>query len=192
MNIENKFIETHPMDVLQSLESAIASLPGEEKIFEHCIKLSSSAKLICQNNVKIQPYTTYDGPIFLAENAFVGPYCFLRGPLYIGPNVKIGPYSEIKNSVLMEGTTITHRNIIPDCVLQKNVWLAGGVMITNLRLDKRPVKFTWNGVTKTAEKFGLFAEENSTLGVGVTVMPATYLKKDARIFGPTTIKGVVG
>lgn len=189
--MENEFNQMHPIDALNDLENIITSLSGTLRTFQNTIGLSESARFICQGKTTVQPYVTFDGPIYLGENSFIGPYCFLRGPLYIGPNVTIGAYSEIKNSIIMSGSAITHRNIIPDSVLQQNVWLAGGVMITNLRIDKKPVKFTWNDIQKTSPKFGLFAEQSSILGVGVTVMPGTHLTANKTVFGPTTIKGVV-
>lgn len=191
MDIEKVFSQMHPIDALQSLSEMISTLPGATTTFENTIPLSPTAKFICASKATVQPFAVFDGPIYLEENAFIGPYCFLRGPLYIGKNVLVGPYSELKNSIIMENSKVTHRNIIPDCVICKNVWLAGGVMVTNLRLDKKPVKFTWGNETKQAPCFGLYAEENSTLGVGTVVMPATYLTANTTIIGPTTIKGLV-
>ncbi len=182
---------THPVDVLKELDAMEES--WKPRAFNHSVPLSSNARILCRGRVssEIQPFLAYDGPIFLEENVFIGPHCFLRGPLYIGKNTRIGPYCEIKRSVIMNNSFIAHQNIIPDSVIGSNVWLAGGVMITNLRLDKQPVKVTCNGIEKSADRFGLFIEDNSTLGVRVTVMPGTHVRAGTTVFGPSTIKGVV-
>ena len=178
------------MDALEQLESLIVS-NGKRTDFPNAMPLSNNASFYCEGKATVQPYVTFDGPIFLGENAFIGPYCFLRGPLYIGKNVMIGAYSEIKRSLIMDGAAIAHRNIIPDCVIGRDCWLAGGVMITNLRIDKRPVRLTVRGEEKSASRFGLYIEEKSILGVGVVAMPGTHVKAGVTVYGPSTIKGVV-
>lgn len=180
---------THPIEVLKLLDTMKET--WNVRLTPHSVPLSSNACIFCKGKAVIQPFLAYDGPIFLDENVFIGPHCFLRGPLYIGKNTSIGPYCEIKRSVIMNDTFVTHQNIIPDSVIGSNVWLAGGVMVTNIRLDKQSVKMTCNGIEKSADRFGLFIEDNSTLGVRVTVMPGTYVRAGTTVFGPSTIKGVV-
>lgn len=183
--------ETHPVEVLRKLD--MVSPCWERKTFPNSVPLSPDACIFCRDSstVTVQPFMVYDGPIYLDENVFIGPHSFLRGPLYIGKNSKVGPYCEIKRSVIMNNTRVTHHNIIPDSVLGNDVWLAGGVMITNLRLDEQPVEVSWNGVEKVADRFGLFAGDNSVLGVRVTVFPGTCVSPKTVVYGPCTIKGKV-
>ena len=173
------------------VEPKPTGLPAAEMNLRRLVSALKSINSVANQSSEIQPFLAYDGPIFLEENVFIGPHCFLRGPLYIGKNTRIGPYCEIKRSVIMNNSFIAHQNIIPDSVIGSNVWLAGGVMITNLRLDKQPVKVTCNGIEKSADRFGLFIEDNSTLGVRVTVMPGTHVRAETTVLGPSTIKGVV-
>ncbi len=181
----------HPIDLLENLKEMVYKAKGKGRSFDHSIGLSFNSEFFCAGNAIVQPFVTFDGPIFLGENVFIGPYTFLRGPLYISDNVSIGPYSEIKRSFIGKDTKITHRNIIPDSVIGARCWLAGGVMVTNLRLDKQPIKLKWNDLEKKADRFGMFMEDDATLGVGVTVMPGTYVRKKSVVFGPSVIKGII-
>tara|TARA_Y100000296_G_C5131366_1_gene235751 strand:- start:323 stop:868 length:546 start_codon:yes stop_codon:yes gene_type:complete len=180
---------THPIDTLNSLDSM--EKDWEVRSFPNAMPLSPSAKIYCNGKVTVQPFLTYDGSIFLDEGSFIGPYVFMRGPIYVGKNSSIGPYSEIKRSYIMNNVAIAHRNIIPDSVLGENAWFAGGVMITNLRIDKKPIKVTWDGVEKVGDRFGIFADHDSILGVGVVAMPGTCVTARTTVYGPTAIKGVV-
>lgn len=177
----------HPVDRLATLEEFITSLPGEEREFPHSMKLSENARLICGKNVTVQPFLAYDGIIYLADDTFVGPHCFLRGPLYLGRYARVGPHSEITRSFIDENSEIGHQNIVPDSVIGRNAWFAGGVIVANLKLDKSHIAVKG----KTVPKFGLYAEDNVTLGVRTTVMPGTNAQKNTRVYGPATIQGTV-
>jgi NDP-sugar pyrophosphorylase family protein len=185
------FMLSHPVDILDNLNEYLSTFKGEKKSFKHSVPVTRLSKLVCLGKINVQPFLTYEGIIVIEEGVTIGPYCFLRGPIYIGKNVTIGPYTEIKRSIILENSMVTHRNIIPDSVIKKNVWLAGGVTITNLRIDKKPLDIKWNNEKKKTNKFGLHIENNSTLGVGVTVMPGTHVRPNKCVFGPTAITGVI-
>jgi bifunctional UDP-N-acetylglucosamine pyrophosphorylase/glucosamine-1-phosphate N-acetyltransferase len=182
-----KFLKKiHPMKRLKKL--AKACFQGIEKN-ELATALTPNSKLICQENVIIQPYVCYEGLIYLGKNVFIGPYCFLRGPLYLDDDVKIGPYCEITRSIIGKKTTICHKNIIPDSVVEEEVWIAGGVIFCNTRLDTKKINFTWKKTKLKTKKFGAYVEKKCKIGVNVTAMPGTHISKS--VFGPSTIKNKI-
>jgi len=149
--------------------------------------LSNSSKIIFSKDCIIGPYVTIEGTIYCENNVHIGPYSFLRGPLYLGENVKIGPYCEITRSIIMKNSIVAHKNIIPDAVIEENVWLSGGVILCNTKMNLKKIKFTWEKIVLETEKFSAYIETNAKLGVNTIVMPGTHIKENTTILGPCTI-----
>lgn len=139
----------------------------------------------------MQPFVTFDGPIFLGDGVRIGPYSMLRGPLYIGAGSKIGPYCEVTRSFVGKGSVIAHKNIIPDTVIYDNVWISGGVIVCNVRLDKRSVRLPWGDELRHRDAFGAVIEDDARLGVNVILMPGTVIKRGVHVLGPSSVSGVV-
>lgn len=179
----------NPIEKIQFLKELRIS--DFEETTNSATPINGESKLIQGNNVKIQPFVTYEGIIILGNNVCIGPYTFLRGPLFLDDNVQIGPHCEITRSVILKNTKICHKNIIPDSVINSNVWIAGGVIICNTRIDLKSISFEHDGVKIQLEKFGAYVEENVKIGVNTIIMPGTHIAKNKIIVGPTTVKGKV-
>jgi UDP-N-acetylglucosamine diphosphorylase / glucose-1-phosphate thymidylyltransferase / UDP-N-acetylgalactosamine diphosphorylase / glucosamine-1-phosphate N-acetyltransferase / galactosamine-1-phosphate N-acetyltransferase len=181
----------HPITILNNLNDIVIEMNASSKSFSNATPLSSDASLFCEGKATIQPFVTFDGPIFLGENVVIGPYTFLRGPLYIGQGTQIGPYCEITRSFIKNDVKICHKNIIPDSVIGNKVILSGGVILCNFRLDGKEIELIYNNVRKTTDKFGAIIEDEAHLGVNVVAMPGCHIKSKSFILGPSVIKGVV-
>ena len=101
------------------------------------------------------------GPdVYLGPGCIVEPGVFVKGPAWIGrgsvlrqglycrenilaeEGVTLGHACELKNCYLLPGAEVPHFNYVGDSILGSRAHLGAGVILSNLRLDKRRVQDT--------------------------------------------------
>ena len=81
-----------------------------------------------------------EGNVYIGKNCDIGPNSYIRGNSYFGDNVHVGNAVEIKNSIIMENTNVSHLSYVGDSVIGSNCNIAAGTNIANLRFDNQSVK----------------------------------------------------
>ena len=81
-----------------------------------------------------------EGNVYIGKNCDIGPNSYIRGNSYLGDNVSVGNAVEIKNSIIMENTNVSHLSYVGDSVIGSNCNIAAGTNIANLRFDNQHVK----------------------------------------------------
>jgi bifunctional UDP-N-acetylglucosamine pyrophosphorylase/glucosamine-1-phosphate N-acetyltransferase len=81
--------------------------------------------------------------------------------------------SEIKNSVIRQGTHVPHFSYIGDSYLGKNANMGAGSKIANLRNDSDNVKMMIKGdiLDTGRNKFGAVIGSNASIGVNASIKP---------------------
>jgi bifunctional UDP-N-acetylglucosamine pyrophosphorylase/glucosamine-1-phosphate N-acetyltransferase len=122
---------------------------------------------------EIRSGAVIEEPVAIGDGSVIGPNCFIRKYSSIGKNCKIGQAVEIKNSIIMDNTFVSHLSYVGDSIIGSNCNIGGGAMFANLRLDEKNVKMEVNGlrVDSGRRKLGGIVGDNVKLGVNVTVMP---------------------
>lgn len=125
------------------------------------------------------------GNIVIGDNCMIGTNVVIRGNVRIGNNVRVGYGVEIKDSVIKDGTTIGPLCYIGNSLLEKNVYLGALVRTSNHRLDRVNIN-SWNGEfyeDTGTDKLGTWIKENSSLGIGVVILPGRIVPENS-IFSP--------
>ena len=107
------------------------SLAGSTVIGEDCI-LGPNAHLenmIIGNEVTIKESTLANSSVDHRTN--VGPYAYVRPGSKIGSDAKIGDFVEVKNSIIGNGTKISHLTYVGDAEVGERVNLGCGVVFVN-------------------------------------------------------------
>lgn len=125
------------------------------------------------SSVEIRPGAVIEKPVAIDAGSVIGPNCFIRKYSSIGKNCKIGQAVEIKNSIVMDNTFVSHLSYVGDSIVGRNCNVGGGALFANLRLDEKNVKMEINGtrVDTGKKKLGAIIGDNVKLGARVTVMP---------------------
>jgi bifunctional UDP-N-acetylglucosamine pyrophosphorylase/glucosamine-1-phosphate N-acetyltransferase len=122
---------------------------------------------------EIRPGVVIEDPVAIDDGAIIGPNCYIRAYSSIGKNCKVGQAVEIKNSIIMDDTYVSHLSYVGDSIIGRNVNVGAGTMFANLRLDDKPVKVEINDMRTDSgkRKLGAIVGDNVKFGVNVTVMP---------------------
>ncbi len=151
-----------------------------------------------QGAVVVEPGATVrsgviiEGPTIIREGAIVGPNAYLRGTTLVDREVQIGHSVEVKNSVVMSGTSISHLSYVGDSVIGPDVNFGAGTVVANLRHDGKTVLSTVKGKTVDTgrRKFGCICGPGAktgintslnvgvTLGAGETTQPGAVVERD--------------
>ncbi len=141
-------------------------LEGETIIGEDCVigPNSRMTNMILKNGVKFQASTGMDSTI--GEKTTVGPYAYIRPNCMIGDHVKVGDFVEVKNSVIGDGTKISHLTYIGDTDAGENINFGCGTVTVNYDGKK---KF------RTTIEDGVFIGCNANLVAPVTLKKGSYV-----------------
>ena len=129
------------------------------------------------------------GPAIIMEGVNIRHNAYLRENVIVGPNSIVGNSCEIKNSVLISNVEVPHFNYVGDSILGNKVHLGAGVILSNLRLDKKNILI--NNFDTNLRKIGAFIGDNVQIGCNSVVNPGTIIYPDIIIYPLEIVKGIV-
>ncbi|MFA5330915.1 MAG: bifunctional sugar-1-phosphate nucleotidylyltransferase/acetyltransferase [Methanoregula sp.] len=106
----------YPWDLLKLNERLLKDLPParDGKISSHA---TISGPVLIGKGTTIGPNTVIQGPVVIGTDCTIGPGCCIMPDTSIGSRVTIEPFTFIKNSLVMDDTTISSHSRIADSVI---------------------------------------------------------------------------
>jgi bifunctional UDP-N-acetylglucosamine pyrophosphorylase/glucosamine-1-phosphate N-acetyltransferase len=138
---------------------------------------------------QVEPGVTIKGNVYIGPGTIVKSGTYIEGPSYIGKNCVIGPNAyfrpntvigdecliraEIDDSMIMKGSKAQHHSYIGDSVIGEYVNIAGGVLTSNRRHDRKNHVTIVNGKRVDTGKgfLGAFIGDHVRTGVGTIIYP---------------------
>ncbi|MDR1495896.1 MAG: UDP-N-acetylglucosamine diphosphorylase [Clostridiales Family XIII bacterium] len=108
----------------------------------------------------------------IGANTNVGPFAYVRPGSRIGAGCRIGDFVEIKNSVIGDGTKVSHLTYVGDSDLGRDVNLGCGVVFVN-----------YDGKEKHRTTVG----DGSFIGCNVNLIAPVAVEENAYIAAGTTV-----
>lgn len=174
-------------DYLDANREVINRLNGKiEGEIEDNVKIKG--KIILEKGSVIKSGTYIEGPVCIGKNSTIGPNTYLRSYATIGSRCRIGNAVEIKNSIIMDRTNVSHLSYIGDSIIARNCNIGAGAKVGNLRLDNKNVKVKIKGklVDTGRRKFGCVIGENTKIGLNVMINAGRIIGCNCKI-GPGVI-----
>ncbi len=106
-------------------------IEGNTVIGEDCI-IGPGARLInaaLGNGVSVQNSVVTES--IMGDHCDIGPFAYLRPGAKLGREVKVGNSSEIKNSLIGDGSKVPHLSYVGDATIGKNVNIGAGTITCN-------------------------------------------------------------
>jgi bifunctional UDP-N-acetylglucosamine pyrophosphorylase/glucosamine-1-phosphate N-acetyltransferase len=147
-------------------------LKGKTKIGSFCVIGPNSLIDNCEiaNNVVFNASQAYSAKI--ADYVTVGPFSHLRPNTDLREKVHVGDFVEIKNSVIGEGTKVSHLTYIGDSDIGKKVNFGCGCVTTN-----------YDGIAKHRTKVG----DNAFIGCNTNLLAPVEVGESAYTAAGSTI-----
>ena len=122
-----------PWELIEVNESLIGDLKTEIKgIVEGGAFIHGNVHLDEGSIIRAGVYI--EGNVYIGKNCDIGPNSYIRGNSYFGDNVHVGNAVEIKNSIIMENTNVSHLSYVGDSVIGSNCNIAAGTNIHGIMM----------------------------------------------------------
>jgi bifunctional UDP-N-acetylglucosamine pyrophosphorylase/glucosamine-1-phosphate N-acetyltransferase len=129
-----------------------------------------NGNIIIGKNSKVLPGSFIEGPVSIGSDCKIGPNCYIRSHTSIGNGCHVGNACEVKNSIIMDHSTVPHQNYVGDSVIGERCNLGAGTKIANLRLDKRNIKVILNGKKHDTKRRKLGVVMGDHVQTGINAM----------------------
>lgn len=141
--------------------------------------------------VKLPPYATIIGPVWIGARTEIRPGAFIRGNVIVGADGVLGNACEFKNCLLMDKVQVPHFSYVGDSILGNGAHLGAGVVCSNLRLDQKNVvvRLPDRDVDSGLRKFGAILGDQAEVGCNSVLNPGTLLGKRALVTPLTSFGG---
>ncbi len=118
-----------------------------------------------------------EGHVRIGKHCRVGPNAYLRGCCDIGDHCRIGHAVEVKDCVIGSGSFISHLSYLGDSLLDEDVNLGAGCILSNFRHDAGEIRMPWQGELQYTgrNKLGSHIGAHSRLGCNSVVLPGRVL-----------------
>ena len=177
-----------PWDLLNNIEDMIKWIIANRGA--SLIKIDDD--IYIGENTTIDTNVTIYGPAIIGSNCQIRSSAFIRENVLIGDNCVVGNSSEVKNSILLNQVEAPHFNYIGDSILGNYAHLGAGVILSNLRLDKKEIviKHPTQGLIHTGRrKIGSIIGDCCEIGCNCVMNPGTILEKACMVYPLKNIGG---
>lgn len=178
----------YPWNILRANELGMEHLEGQDVLITSP-GVTIEGVIQIADTVTLRPGTFIQGPVVIDDDATVGPNCFIRPGTYIGKNVRIGSSVEIKNSIILDYTTIGHLSYVGDSIIGRKCNFGAGTKIANLKLDNSEIQMTIKGqrIKTGRKKFGIIMGDSVKTGINVSFMPGICIGEYSHIGAHTLV-----
>ncbi len=117
------------------------------------------------------------GPAYIGRDTVVGPNSYVRPYTVILDQAKVGFNVEVKESLVMNKTHVSHHAYVGDSIIGEECNLGAGTITANLRFDEKPVGYVVKKVKESTNrvKFGAVLGDHVKTGVDVSTMPGVKI-----------------
>lgn len=180
----------HPWEVLPLIKeyilNIIPTLKDEYEKYDEDVYIHKDAK--------IAPSACIMGPTIIGKGSEVRHGAYIRGNAIIGENCVIGNSTEVKNAIIFNNVQCPHYNYVGDSVLGQYAHTGAGVILSNVKSDKKNIAIMVNGekIETGLRKFGSIIGDHVEVGCNCVLCPGTMIYPNSNIYPLTRVRGVIG
>ncbi len=171
------FLIRHPWDLLAIQEQVMSGFKDHHCEGDVSPAATIEGTLSLGKGSRILPGVYLEGSVIIGANCKIGPNCYIRGATSIGNNCHIGQAVEIKNSIIMEKTSIGHLSYCGDSIIGSHVNFGAGTITANFRHDGKTHRSMVNGklLDTGRRKFGTIMGDHVHTGIHTSIYPGRKL-----------------
>ena len=179
---------SYPWDILGANESLLSEIqPLNLGKIEQNVVIQGQVQIGADTIIRANSYIV--GPASIGENCQIGPNCFIRPTTSISNNCHIGSFVEVKNSIIMAGTSIPHHNYVGDSIIGEGCNLGAGTKIANLRFDKEEIMI--GKINSRRHKLGAIIGDGVQTGINVSIDSGSLIGSGTWIGPGALASGVI-
>ncbi|HCX95685.1 MAG TPA: UDP-N-acetylglucosamine diphosphorylase [Spirochaetaceae bacterium] len=188
-----------PWEALHSLDGYLASLLQKADVSGQVVLSPVPEGVHIEGLVYIAEGCVIESGAFIRGPAWIGAGCeirsgcYIRGGVIAGSGAVLGHASEFKHCILLSHAQAPHFNYVGDSVLGIHAHIGAGVILSNYRLDGKPVPVRAMGAGERIEtglaKFGALIGDYCEIGCNTVLNPGTILGAQSVVLPLSNIRG---
>ncbi len=134
------------------------------------------------------------GPAWIGENCEIRNGCYIRENVILGNGVVAGNSSEFKNCLVFDEAQVPHYNYVGDSILGYKAHLGAGVILSNVKLDRKEVSVTTpegKVIPTGLRKFGGIIGDHAEVGCNSVLSPGSLIGRNAIVYPGSQWRGVL-
>lgn len=174
---KESFLIRHPWDLLAIHEQVMATIQDGRIEGDISPAATIEGTLILGKGSRLLPGVYVEGTVIIGADCKIGPNCYIRGATSIGDGCHIGQAVEIKNSIIMERTSIGHLSYCGDSIIGSHVNFGAGTITANFRHDGKTHRSMAGGqlLDTGRRKFGTIMGDHVHTGIHTSLYPGRKL-----------------
>ena len=134
------------------------------------------------------------GPAIIGRNCHIRAGAYCRGYALIGDDCIVGNSSELKNTMMLNGSAAPHYNYCGDSVLGGGANLGAGTKLSNYKIAAdKTVRLVHDGqvIDTGLDKFGAILGDGCATGCNSVLNPGTVLGRNVLVYTCVALRGYV-
>lgn len=179
----------YPWEVLPLLKEYILEIIS--KLSDEYIKYDDN--VYTHKDAIISKTACILGPTIICKGAEIRHCAYIRGNAIIGENAIIGNSTEVKNAIIFNNAKCPHFNYVGDSILGNYAHLGAGVILSNVKNDKKNININFNNevINTGLKKMGAIVGNNVEVGCNSVICPGTIIYPNTDIYPLTRVRGVI-
>lgn len=187
--------EVPPWAWISAIKEALASLPPPAVARPAGLPpgVHIEGPIYLAPGVRLPATATLIGPAWIGAGTEIRPGAYIRGGVIVGEGCVLGNACEFKNCLLLDGVQVPHFSYVGDSVLGNRAHLGAGVVLSNLRLDRKPIVVHADGVAYETglRKFGAILGDDAEVGCNAVLNPGSILGKRSLVMPTLAFSGTL-
>lgn len=155
---------------------------GKQEIYTDNIQENVKIKgnVYIGEGTKIESGAIIQGPVYIGKNCEIMYNAYIRPGTILGDNCTIGYCTEVKHTIMRDGSKVSDLAFVGDSIIGKNSRVGSGVIVANRGFnqseviikdeEKRPINLK-------REAIGVILGDNARIGSNCTTSPGTFIRK---------------
>lgn len=147
--------------------------------------------ILCPGSV-VESGAYIKGPAYVGGQSVIRHGAYLREGSVVGEHCVVGHASEVKASILLDGSSAPHFNYVGDSVLGRNCNIGAGVKLSNVKHTKTEitVKCGEEYYRTGRMKLGAILGDGVALGCNSVCNPGTLVGPGTLVYPNASLRGV--
>lgn len=186
------------MEIFDSSSNLIDEIQESGKQEIHTTDIEENVKIMGNvyigEGTKIERGCIIQGPAYIGKNCTLMYNSYIRPGTILGDNCVIGFCTEVKHTIMRDGSKVSDLAFVGDSIIGKNSRIGSGVIIANRGFSQSKVIIKDENkqpVELGREAIGVILGDNSRIGANCTTSPGTFIGKFTWIYPHTCIHGFI-
>jgi UDP-N-acetylglucosamine diphosphorylase / glucose-1-phosphate thymidylyltransferase / UDP-N-acetylgalactosamine diphosphorylase / glucosamine-1-phosphate N-acetyltransferase / galactosamine-1-phosphate N-acetyltransferase len=179
-------------DALKKIEPYLAQA-SRQNLLKRFPGASIGERVFIGVGTTVEPGVLIKGPAIIGKNCQIRHNAYFRENVIIGDGCVVGNSSELKNSLLFNGSQVPHYNYVGDSILGHKAHLGAGVKISNLKMFPGNIFVEINGqpFDTGLRKLGALLGDGAEVGCNAVLNPGSILGRDAIVYPNVFWRGIL-